>query len=219
MNTLSRMQTARSAPLDPVHLPAAPLVSFTTEDSDMRRAANQVRVVRGILRSAQSLQELGKHLRCPRSDVAALQVARITRKIADEASGLQDQQSTRRHVPGRQAHLPESVEPPGGDIGEVERRCAGPPHARARSHDPPELSHVRLEAAQLAKRKAGADQRVLEAPAARYADPPVVEKRAAPARRGEELVLGRIVDDRMDRLAALLDRDRNAILRKSVDEI
>ena len=51
------------------------------------------------------------------------------------------------------------------------------------------------------------------------ADAAVVQERAAPARRREEIVAHRVVDHAVRDLAAVRERDRNAVLRKAVQEV
>ena len=53
--------------------------------------------------------------------------------------------------------------------------------------------------------------------APRHANPAIVEKRAAPARRREKIVPARIVDHGLCHLAAVRERDRNAVLRKTME--
>ena len=73
--------------------------------------------------------------------------------------------------------------------------------------------------AHLAERDPGADQRFLQPQALGDADAAVVEEGAASLGGGEQLVLHRIVDHRVRQAAAVLHADRDAILRKAVDEV
>ena len=67
--------------------------------------------------------------------------------------------------------------------------------------------------------KTGADQAFLEVLPARDAHAAVVEERAAAARRGEKVVMHRIVDDRLRDLTLVLERDRHAVLWKTVQKV
>jgi hypothetical protein len=60
---------------------------------------------------------------------------------------------------------------------------------------------------------------VAQPQAFRDAHAAIVQEGAAPLRGGEQLVLGRVVDDAVRHGAAVLDADRDAVLRKAVDEI
>ena len=52
-----------------------------------------------------------------------------------EAAGFANQKRAGGDIPGIEPPLPEGVEPPGGDIGEIERGAAHPPHIDDPSHD------------------------------------------------------------------------------------
>src|SRR5205814_5373304 len=105
------------------------------------------------------------------------------------------------------------------DIRQVASRGARTPHARAVLDEVSELPGVEIEARQLLERKSGADQRFLQARAFRDADAAIVEEGAAAPGGGEELVLHRVVDHAVRERAAMLHRDRHAVLRKAMDEI
>src|SRR5579884_237964 len=60
----------------------------------------------------------GEHLRI-------IDGERFSRKIAQFPSGLSENQTSRRSIPGVKLEFPEAVEPAGGDIAEIERRRSG----------------------------------------------------------------------------------------------
>jgi ABC-type amino acid transport substrate-binding protein len=99
-----------------------------------------------------------------------------------------DQQHAGGHVPRRQAHLPEAVETAGGHVGQVERGGARAADAGGLLGELLEHRQVGVDVVELAEGEAGADQRLVEAGAARHADAAVVEEGAAAARGGEQLV-------------------------------
>ena len=68
-------------------------------------------------------------------------------------------------------------------------------------------------------RQRAAHDRVGEPLARRDADAAVVEERALAALGGEELVIGRIVDQPRDDLAVALERDRDREMRDAVQEV
>src|ERR1700740_1971171 len=138
---------------------------------------------------AQRFEQLGKDLRCRCADVARLHVTRIAAEIAHQPARFLNQERPGRHVPRRQPHLPERVQSPAGDIGQVESRAAGTPHARAVLDEVSELPGVAVEARQLLERESGADERFLQARAFRDADAAVVEESATALGGGEQLVL------------------------------
>src|SRR6266850_64071 len=169
--------------------------------------------------SAQRFEQLGKHLWRRGAHVAGLHVTRFAAEIGHQPARFLDQQRSGRHVPRQEPHLPERIQPSAGDIGQVERRGAGAPYAGAALDEVSELPGVEIEPRQLLERKSGADQRFLQARAFRDADAAVVEERAAAFRGGEQLVLHRVIHHAVRERAAMLERDRHAVLRKAVDEI
>ena len=78
---------------------------------------------------------------------------------------------------------------------------------------------IDVEVAAVTEREAGADQAFLQMLPARHADAAIVEKRATPARCGEEIVADGIVDDGLRDLPLVLQRDRHAILREAVQKV
>src|SRR5206468_13105940 len=67
------------------------------------------------------LKHLSEDFRVAADDAARIDVAGVAAKIPDQAPGLLHEQGACRHVPGRKAHFPESVEPSRGHVGDVER--------------------------------------------------------------------------------------------------
>ena len=129
------------------------------------------------------------------------------------------EQAARGDIPRVEPHFPEAVVEARRDVGEIERGGAGPAQPRgALDH---RLHHLEIgvEIAAVAERKARADEAVAQMRAPRHADPVIVEERAAPARRREEVVAARIVDHRLRDLAPVREGDRHAVLRKAVQEV
>ena len=62
----------------------------------------------------------------------------VAGEIAHPPPRLFRQNRTRRRVPGVQAELPEAVETPGGDVGEVESGRPVPAHALHGGQEPPQ---------------------------------------------------------------------------------
>ena len=79
--------------------------------------------------AAQRFEQLRQHLRRRCDDFAAIEEVRPALQVRHHPAGFLDEQRAGRHVPARQPHLPERVEPAGGDVGEVERRGARAAHA------------------------------------------------------------------------------------------
>src|SRR5690242_1045208 len=123
-----------------------------------------------ILPSAQCLQQRRKDLRRRGSDVTRFEITTVALQVADEAAGLEDEQRAGGHVPGREAELPEGVEPSARDVREVERRGAGAPHAGRDLHHRLQLPRIELEALELLEGKAGADQGGVKANGLRHPD-------------------------------------------------
>src|SRR5205807_3107355 len=142
-------------------------------------AATSVFITRMLQQlSAQRFEQLGKDLRRRRAHVAGLQVTRFAAEIAHQPAGFLNQERSGRHIPRQEPHLPERVQSPAGDIGQVESRGAGTPYARAALDEVSELPDVQIEARELLERKSGADERFLQARAFRDPDAAVVEEGA-----------------------------------------
>lgn len=169
--------------------------------------------------AAQDRNHLRVDLRIRGDDLAPVQEIGVARVVAHEAARLGDEQATRRDVPHVDALFEEAVEAARRDVREIERRRARAAQPGARLRHLGEEARVGVEAVFFAERKARADQRVREAVAPADADAPVVQVGAAAARRGEEVVVVRIVDHRLRDDALVRKRDRHAVVRKAVNEV
>src|SRR6516225_10009407 len=95
-------------------------------------------------------------------DVSSLSVLRAIER-ADVSARLLDEQRARGRVPRAQADLPERIDSAGGDVGEVEGRRAGTPHARGLQAHRAQHVEISLEMPCVgAVGEAGGDQRALE---------------------------------------------------------
>src|SRR5215469_500570 len=142
------------------------------------------------------------------------------RECADPAARLLDEEGSGRGVPGREPDLPETVDPAGRDISEVERGGTGAAHTGGTLHGRFEHLEIRIDVARVrAEREARADESTLQR--ALLADPNamVLEVRAAAAGRGEELLAHGIVDHRDLEPALLLAGDRDGESRKAMQEV
>ena len=98
-----------------------------------------------------------------------------------EAAGFANQERAGRNVPGIEASLPEGVEPAGGDIGEVERGAAHPPHIDDSRHDSRELRHELRMLPRLAEMgNAAAEQRLRQVAAPGDPEPAIAAERPCP---------------------------------------
>ena len=143
----------------------------------------------------------------------------IAGEIADEAARFLDEQAAGGDVPRVEPDFPEPVVETRRDIGEIERGGAGPAQAGGLLDHCLHHPHVGIEIAAVAEGKAGADEAVAQMLALGDADAAVVQERTAPAGRREEIVAHRVVDHAVRDLAAVRERDRNAVLRKAVQEV
>ena len=126
------------------------------------------------------------HARRRADDVAALQPALAAREVGEHAAGLGDQQRAGGDVPRRKVQLEEAVEDAGGGVGEIERRRSRAPHAfRDADHFLKNRAVHRHELLR-AKRKAGGEERAVDALLIRNAHRNAVAKRARAALGGEE---------------------------------
>src|SRR5260370_24248418 len=89
----------------------------------------------GTLGPPQQLAEPAMQGGVPGYNPAGLQHVVRTIEGGHEPAGLADQHDAGGDVPGSQGKLPEGIEVPRGDVGEVERRRAGAPDTpRRRRH-------------------------------------------------------------------------------------
>src|SRR5690606_17225113 len=138
-------------------------------------------------RTGNELDERREHLRIAGDDALPEEIVGVAAKIPHEAAGLGHQQAAGRDVPGAQAQLEEAVVAGAGGIREGERGRARSTHARGTLDQQAKQRHELVEIVEPALREAGADERLVEAGAVRYPDPPIVEEGAPAAGGGEEL--------------------------------
>ena len=79
-------------------------------------------------------------------------------EVCDDAACFSHEQHPGRDVPWRELQLPESIELPRSESGQVQRRRAGSPHAGGMTRDRGELRLVRAERFELGKRETCADE-------------------------------------------------------------
>src|SRR5216684_4642209 len=139
--------------------------------------------------------------------------------VAHVAARLLDQQRARRDVPLLEAEFPKPVDAAACDVGEVQRRRTGAPHAlHARHEGLPERKVVAAPFAAVV-RKAGSQQRELERRDSADADWFAVEPRALAALRDEAFFLERVEHDRSLHASPPLVGDGDAELRIAVREV
>lgn len=101
------------------------------------------------------------YCRVPGNDAGVLDSNIPPAEVSDESAGFLDEQAARRDIPGRQLLFPESIEPAGRYISQVQRRRTRTPNStRAPGHSA-KLPQVRFKAGHITKGKAGADNREL----------------------------------------------------------
>src|SRR5687768_4349923 len=137
-----------------------------------------------------------------RHDLAAKEVDRPIVVTRDPTAGLSHDERPRGDVPRMELLFPEAVEPPGGDVTEVERGGAETPDGTRPTEEPAEDVHLVRLAFPDRVRKARAQQRIPEDSRARNPQRPAIDAGAAPALRGEEVFAERVVPD--DRLQPAL---------------
>jgi hypothetical protein len=81
--------------------------------------------------------------------------------IGDPSAGFSNQQDSSGDVPSRKSLFPESVEPPRGDICQINGRGTRAADPAGRRRDRGKLALVVLQPGEIAKGKAGSDQREL----------------------------------------------------------
>src|SRR5437867_3427200 len=119
------------------------------------------------------LKHLSENFRAAADDAARIEIAGVAAKIPDQAASLLHEQGACRHVPGRKAYFPESVEPSCGHVGDVEGRGARAAQSGGAKRELPEHGEIFVEALEIAEGKTGADQRLAELRALGDADAPL----------------------------------------------
>ena len=154
------------------------------------------------------------------ADGAGFEVVGLAVGAGHEAAGLANQERARRDIPGIQAPLPERVEAAGGDISEIERGAAHPPHIDDSRHHGREL---RLESRMLGRLaemgNAAAEERLRQFGARGHAQAAIAAERPLPFFCDEHVVVRRIVDDAGYDLPLTLERNRNGEKRDRVQEV
>src|SRR5439155_2250432 len=167
----------------------------------------------------EQLDHLRKDARVGCDHLAPKQIAALTLEIADQTAGFDDQKTARCHVPRVQADFPETVVITGGDVRQIERSCAGPSQPSGFLDHCSHHVEIGLEKATVAKWKAGADEAFLQMLASRNTYSAVIEKRAAAARRGKQVVAHRVIHHALRDLSSVLQRNRYTVLWKAVQKI
>src|SRR6185437_8350356 len=132
------------------------------------RRSRPTRKHRSLL--SRALQQPRMHRRIARDDASVVDGTRFSFEIRDHAARLSHEQYAGRDVPGRQLELPKSLEPPAGDVGEIERRSTRPPDAGALAHDAWQHREVAVDRLAAFEREPGADERAERVGDRRYSD-------------------------------------------------
>lgn len=163
----------------------------------------------------QRCKDLGR----PGKQLPAEQPFGFSAKIANQSARLGHHQRAGGTVPWSQAEFKESVIATAGDIRQVESGSAGATYPRSEAADPGEELKIALEIIDPAKRETGPEQGFLQSQALGHANPTVIEKCAAAPTGREQFVPIGVVDHPLGDHAALHQRDRDRILRQTVNEI
>src|SRR5919197_6111518 len=99
------------------------------------------------------------HFGISRHDTRMRHRCRCAGEIGDDTACLAHEQDPGGHVPRRKYQLPEPVVAPASDVGEVERRRSGPPHARGRAHGGAETTQIVVDLITMLEWKSGTDER------------------------------------------------------------
>src|ERR1039458_3149488 len=141
-------------------------------------------------------------------DVASTQAHGGAFHVAGTAARFANQQQDGDHVPGVQPEFQESIQPPTGNVGQVDRsRAAAPDSVGAHGGL---IEEVDVDALMpLARGEAGGEQGALELRHGAGVDPMAIEISAAAEFGGEQLLPQRIEDHAADHLAGALERQRD----------
>ena len=142
------------------------------------------------------------------ADRAGLKEVGLAVGAGDETAGFPDQKRAGSNVPRVQASLPESVEPAGGDIGQIERGATHPTHIDDAGHHGREFGSESRMLRRLAEMgNAAAEDRLGQVAAPRHSQPAIAAKRSLTLLRYVHVIVGWIVDDASDDLPFALQRD------------
>ena len=142
------------------------------------------------------------------ADRAGLKEIVLPIGASDESPSFANQECARRNIPGIQATLPESVEPAGGDVSQIERGAAHPTHIDDAGHHSRELCSESRMLRRLAEMgNAAAEDRLRQVAAPRHTQPAIAAKRSLTLLSHVHVIVGWIVDDASDDLPFALQRD------------
>src|SRR4051812_29072615 len=136
-----------------------------------------------------------------------------------DTTRLTNQQRAGGDVPRRQLQLPEAVQPASRDVGEVERRGAGPPDSARRADHRGELRYVDMQEIERLEWKAGADQRAPRLGDRGDAEARVLLERAPAADRPVRALATDVVNDAGRELALDEATDADGILGIAVQKV
>ena len=114
--------------------------------------------------------------------------SRHRRQVRSQSRPPPGRATRRGDVPGRKTELPEAIEAPGCDVGEVQRGGSATPDLDRSRYQRLQGREIRIESVQLAKHESAAEQGALQVALRRHPDPPVVEPCSRAARSREQLL-------------------------------
>ena len=165
------------------------------------------------------MQHLGMNPQITGDDIAVLQVTLITLEVGGDTACLLHQQRAGSEIPGLEIELPEAVIAARSDIGQVQRCRAGPPDASGLQHESFEGGEVDVQVGKVTEGEAGAEQRTVQVLALGNAQAAIVEVCSTAAAGGKQLVMHRIIDDRMLQAVKVANGNGDADLWHAVDEV
>ena len=148
-----------------------------------------------------------------------VQEVRFACEIANQATGLGDQQGSGCDVPGLQPLFKETVGVAGRDVGQIEGGCTGAAQARTALHHFTHHDQVLVEIVTAAVGEAGRNQGVFELRAFGHPNAAVVQERTASLGGRKQIVAGGIVDHRLFHFATHGQRDADTINGQTVNKV
>lgn len=144
---------------------------------------------------------------------------RIAAKIGNASAGFTKDEDSGRHVPRTQCELPESVEPSGRDIAQIQRGASRTPHALRFEGKAREVIEVVVRILTDIVRKTGHEKGGIERSCVRHRERLAVQEGAAAGFGREQFVPGRVIDDTDQQLISIFQADGNGVHRKPVGKI
>ena len=164
-------------------------------------------------------QQLAQYFRCRSHDVAAFEPAVFAVHIGHDTASFLHNQATCRDVPRLQVEFEETIYAAAGHVAQIQCGRAFTACTGGFADHVFQDGQMGVQHALVYYRETGGDQAFVHVDAFGNANTAVVQERAHATAGGEHVVTVRVVNHRLLDLAAVCQRDGNAVLRVAVNEV